>query len=386
MSNDEMTETVLDTLVIGGGQAGLALGHYLTDQGRKFLILDENTRVGDAWRQRWDSLRLFTPAKYDGLPGEPFPADPLSFPTKDEVADYLETYAARLSLPVRTGVRVERLSREGDRYVAVSDGHRWEARNVVVATGSARLPKVPDFAAELPPSVVQLHSSAYRNPGQLQDGPVLVVGLGNSGAEIALEVSRTHATIIAGKPGGELPVKHGRAAARFVLPVIRFLGLHVLTLGTPIGRKAAPSLKAQADPLIRTKSKDLAAAGVTVVPRVSGAENGGPVLADGSRPEVANVIWCTGYREDFGWIDPAVFRPASPEAPARQPEVPGQSLYDDDGRPRQHRGVALDAPGLFFLGQEFLYAAASATLPGSCRDARYLARKIPVHSRARQYA
>lgn len=358
MSNNNGVTGTLDTMIIGGGQAGLAMGHYLKSQGRKFVVLDESPRIGDAWRQRWDSLRLFTPAKYDGLPGAPFPADPLSFPSKDDVADYLEGYAARFELPVLTGVRVERLWREADRYIAASNGHRWEAHNVVVASGSSQSPKVPGFASELAPSIVQLHSSAYRNPAQLQEGPVLVVGLGNSGAEIGIEVCRTHPTLLAGKPAGEIPVKHGRTAARFVLPLVRFLGLHVLTLSTPIGRKAAAAVKAHAAPLIRTKSKDLAAAGVRFVPRVAGVENGLPVLADGTRLEVSNVIWCTGFKDDFGWIDPA--------------------LLDGGGLPRQERGVALDSPGLFFLGQEFMYAAVSATLPGSCRDARYLAGKIPV--------
>jgi len=357
MNHDDVTGT-LDTMIIGGGQAGLAMGYYLKEQKRKFLILDENPRTGDSWRQRWDSLRVFTPAKYDGLPAAPFPADPLSFPPKDELADYLERYAVEFELPVRQGTRVERLWREGDRYIAASNGHRWEAKNVVVATGAERAPKVPEFASLLDPSTVQLHSSEYRNPGQLRDGPVLIVGLGNSGAEIGIEVCRTHPTLVAGKPAGELPVKHGRTAARFVLPLVRFAGLHVLNLGTPIGRKAIPALKAHGAPLIRTRSKDLAAAGVRFVPRVTGVENGLPVLADGSRPETANVIWCTGFRQEFGWMNPA--------------------LLDDGEMPRQHRGVALDSPGLFFLGQDFMYAAASATLPGECRDARYLAAKIPA--------
>lgn len=355
--NSSNVTGMLDTMIIGGGQAGLALGHHLKEQQRNFLILDADPRTGDAWRQRWDSLRLFTPAKFDGLPGEPFPAHPLSFPTKDEVAGYLENYAARKGLPILHGTRVERLWRDADHFVAASNGRRWEARNAVVATGVSQAPKVPGFAANLAPSILQLHSADYRNPGQLQDGPVLVVGLGNSGAEIALEVCRTHPTTAAGKPGGELPVKHGRAAARYVLPLMRFLGLHVLTLGTPIGRKAAPVFKAHATPLIRTKTKDLAAAGVRLVPRVAGVEDGMPVLADGTRQEAANVIWCTGFRDDFSWIDP--------------------DLLDGGGLPRQYRGVALDTPGLFFLGQEFQYAAVSATLPGVGRDARYLAGKIP---------
>lgn len=352
------TGTVLDTLVIGGGQAGLAMGYFLKAQKRKFLILDASQRTGDAWRQRWDSLRVFTPAKYDGLPGAPFPADRLSFPTKDELADYLEWYAAEFELPVNHGVRVDRLWWEADRYVATANGHRWEARNVVVATGSTQTPEVPAFAAGLAPSVKQLHSSQYRNPQQLQAGPVLVVGLGNSGAEIGLEVSRTRPSLVAGKPTGEIPVRHGKAAARYAFPVVRFLGLHILTLGTPVGRKVAPVLKAHAEPLIRTKTKDLVAAGVRVVPRVAGVVDGMPVLADGTRLEVSNVIWCTGFREDFSWIDPV--------------------LLDGGAMPRQWRGVALDSPGLFFLGQRFLYAEVSDTLPGLSRDARYLAAKIPA--------
>jgi putative flavoprotein involved in K+ transport len=354
--NTNQTGT-LDTIIIGGGQAGLAMGHYLKEQNRDFLILDANPRTGDAWRRRWDSLRVFTPAKYDGLPGAPFPADRLSFPTKDDVAGYLETYADRFGLPVIHSVRVDRLWREDGRFIAASNGQRWEARNVVVATGCSQAPKVPAFAAELDPSIVQLHSSQYRNPAQLQDGPVLVVGLGNSGAEIGLEVSRTHPTSVAGKPGGEIPVKHGPTAARYFLPIVRFLGLHVLTLNTPLGRKAAPGFKKHAAPLIRTKSKDLAAAGVQLVPRVAGVENGMPVLADGTRVNVSNVVWCTGYRDDFSWIDPG--------------------MLDDGALPPQYRGVALRTPGLFFLGQEFQYAAASATLPGAARDARHLARRIP---------
>jgi putative flavoprotein involved in K+ transport len=351
------TQNLLDTLVIGGGQAGLAIGTHLSGQRRQFLILDAGERVGDGWRLRWDSLRLFTPAKYNGLPGEPFPADPLSFPTKDEMADYLENFAAGRDLPVRTGVRVERLWREGDHYVAASNGNRWEARNVVVATGAERRPKVPPFAADLATSVVQMHSSAYRNPGQLAPGPVLVVGLGNSGAEIAREVSRTHPTLVAAGRPSEIPVKHGRAAARFFLPVVRFAGLHVLTLGTPAGRKAAPAVKSHGTPLIRTKAKDLAAAGVQFVPRVTGVEDGLPVLANGTRVQAPNVIWCTGFREEFDWIDP--------------------SLLGPDGEPRQHRGIATDHPGLYFLGTNFMYAAASATVTGSVRDARYLAARIP---------
>ncbi|BCW07417.1 NAD(P)-binding domain-containing protein [Arthrobacter sp. NtRootA1] len=345
-----------DTVIVGGGQAGLALGYWLAKGHHNFVILDENARTGDSWRQRWDSLRLFTPAKYDGLPGAPFPGDRLAFPHKDELADYLEEYARRFSLPVVHGVRVDGVTQQGDRFLVSSGDRSWTANNVVVATGGYRLPKRPAFANELDPGIVQLHSQEYKNPGQLQPGPVLVVGLGNSGAEIALEASRTHTTLLAGKASGEIPVRHGRAAARFVLPVIRFAGLHILTLNTPVGRKVAPAFKMMAAPLIRTRTKELRDAKVELLPRIASVKQGKPLLEEGRTLDVANVIWCTGYRVDYSWL-----------------KLPYQ---DGDGTPAHKRGVVESVSGLYFLGQEFLFAAVSATLPGVGRDARYLARRI----------
>lgn len=347
---------MLDTVVIGGGQAGLAIGYHLVRQHRDIVILDAHERVGDAWRLRWDSLRLFTPAKFDGLPGMPFPGDRLGFPSKDEQADYLEAYAKRFSLPVQTGVRVDRLWSENGRFVVSAGERRWESENVVVATGGYGVARVPHFADQLEKTVVQLHSSEYRTPAQLQPGPVLVVGMGNSGAEIALESSRTHPTIIAGTPTGELPVRHGRTAARFMFPLVRFTGLHVLSLGTPIGRRALPKLAGKAAPLIRTKVADLAAAGVEQVSRVTAVRDGKPVVGGDRSLDVSNVIWCTGFSEDLGWMD-----------------VPA---FDDDGRLVQRRGVVTPVPGLHVLGRELMYALTSATLPGVVRDAAYLARQM----------
>ena len=345
-----------DTVIIGGGQAGLSVGYHLAKRGLPFVILDANERIGDAWRKRWDSLRLFTPARYDGLQGWRFPAPAFSFPTKDEMADYLEAYAARFDLPVRTGVEVDGLSREGDRFIITSGDRRFEAKHVVVATGANQIPKVPAFADELRSSIVQLHSSQYHRPSQLQEGAVLVVGAGNSGAEIAFEVSRTHPTYLSGRPSGQLPVRHGPAAARFVLPVVRFVGHHVLTLGTPIGRKAQPRFISHSAPLVRVKLKDLAAAGVEQVPRTVGMENGHPALEDGRVLDVSNVIWCTGFREEFPWIDLPIF--------------------DENERPLHERGVVVGEPGLYFVGLVFQYAAGSDVLPGVGRDAEYIAKHI----------
>ena len=358
-SHETGTESA-DIVVIGGGQAGLALGYYLSGHKRDLVILDAGDRVGDGWRMRWDSLRLFTPAKYDGLPGMPFPGDRLAFPTKDEEADYLEAYATRFALPVRTGIRVERVRRDGDRFLVEAGNRRWHANSVVLATGGEQVPFVPAFAAELDESILQLHSSDYRNPAQLLPGAVLVVGVGNSGAEIARELSADRSVLLAGEPVGELPFRHGRNAARFALPLIRFAGTRVITLGTPIGRKAAARLSGP--PLVRTRLRDLAAVGVTRVQRISDVVDGRPSTADGQALDVANVIWCTGYREDFGILD-----------------LPGASTQ----RPDQVRGVVSAIPGLYLLGQQFLFSVTSATIPGVRRDARYLASRIVAQDRRR---
>jgi putative flavoprotein involved in K+ transport len=361
MHADSTTE-IVDTVVIGAGQAGLATGYYLARQGREFTILDGAERIGDSWRSRWDSLRLFTPAKYNRLPGTRFPARRWSFPTKDEMADYLESYAARFDLPVETGVKVERVSRRGDRFIVAAGDRRIEAANLVVASGAHRIARVPGFALDLDPRIVQLHSSDYRSPSQLRNGGTLVVGAGNSGAEIAKELVATQATRLSGGNVGEIPVPHGGMRARIVLPIIRFLGHHVLTVRTPIGRKVGPTVASGATPLIRTKSADLEAAGVERLPRVTGVREGLPELEDGRVLDVANVVWCTGFHDDYSWL----------ELPA----------FGDDGRPAHDRGVVASQPGLYFVGLVFQYSATSDVLPGVGRDAKRIAGRIARRSLA----
>jgi len=355
-ANSEYFSEYFETVIIGGGQAGLSVGYHLKKQGCPFVILDANERIGNSWRKRWDSLHLFTPARYSGLDGWRFPAPALSFPTKDEMADYLEAYAARFNLPVRTSFKVDKLSRRGDRYVLTSGDRRFEAEHVVVATGANQVPKIPAFADELDSSIVQLHSSQYRRPTQLQVGAVLVVGAGNSGAEIAFEVSRTHPTYLSGKPSGQIPIRHGPTAARYFFPVWRFVGHNVLTVRNPIGRKIQPKFISHGAPLIRVKLKDLAAAGVGQVPRIVGMESGRPALGDGRVLNVSNVVWCTGFRDEFPWIDLPIF--------------------GEGGRPAHERGVVVGEPDLYFVGLHFQYAASSDVLPGVGRDAEYIAKRI----------
>jgi putative flavoprotein involved in K+ transport len=345
-----------ETVIVGGGQAGLAAGYHLARRGRSFVILDANRRVGDAWRRRWDSLRLFTPARYSGLPGMPFPAPAFSFPSKDEVADYLETYAARFELPVRTGVRVDRLGSDGDRYQLTAGDRRFDADNVVVASGAYQRPRIPGFAAELDRGILQLDPHRYRNPSQLPDGAVLVVGAGNSGAEIAFELSRTRATSLSGADVGHIPVRPGSRWDRLLTPPVWWFASRVLTVQTPIGRTVRPKALSVTAPLERVRPKELAAAGVERVPRTVGVRDGWPVLADGRVMEVATVLWCTGFRPDFTFVDLPVL--------------------DADGVPDHHRGVVRSQPGLYFLGLWFLSAFTSSLLGGVGRDAEAIAEQI----------
>ena len=359
----------VETVVIGAGQAGLSVGYHLARRGRSFTILDANARVGDTWRARWDSLRLFTPARYDGLVGMPFPAPPWSFPTKDAMADYLESYAARFGLPVRTGVRVERVSPDGDRYVVSAGGRTYEAAHVVVAMANYQTPSVPPFAEGLDPAIVQLHSSAYRSPAQLRDGGVLVVGAGNSGAEIALELARAgHAVTVAGRDTGHVPFRIDGLAARLFLTrlVLRGVFHHVLTTSTPIGRRARAAVLGKGGPLIRVKPRELAAVGVTRASRVAGVRDGRPLLDDGRALDVANVVWCTGFRPDFSWLD----------LPA----------FDATGRPVHERGVAVGEPGLYFVGLHFLHAMSSTMIHGVARDAAHVVRTIVARAHAARRA
>jgi putative flavoprotein involved in K+ transport len=346
----------IETVIIGGGQAGLAVGYHLAMGGRRFVILEANPRVGDSWRKRWDSLRVFTPAKYDGLPGMRFSAPSFSFPTKDAMGDYQATYAARFNLPVRTSTRVDALDRVGDGYCVTAGATAFSADNVVVATGASQAPKVPGFASGLAPAVNHMHSSQYTGPAQLCEGDVLVVGIGNSGAEIAFELSATRKVWLAGSTHGEIPFRHDGFWARMTWPLIMFVGTHVLTVDTPIGRKAQPRFRRNGVPLFRVKSQDLSAAGVERVSRVLGVRDGRPLLADGRILDVPNVIWCTGFRPDFDWVHLPVF--------------------GDDHRPLLHRGVVQSMAGLYFVGLEFQFAATSGTLRGIVRDAEYVARRI----------
>jgi putative flavoprotein involved in K+ transport len=347
-----------ETVVIGGGQAGLAVGYFLKQEGRSFVVLDASERIGDSWRTRWDSLKLYSPAFRDGLPGMRFPAMRNAYPTKDEFADYLEAYAEGFELPVRAGVAVEALTKEDGRYVAHAGDSRLEADNVVVATGVFQQPYAPDFARELDPGVTQLHSHDYRNLSQLQDGPVLVVGASHSGSDVAWEAASKHDVVLAGKDTGQIPASIESRRGRMVFLGLFFAGTHILTADTPFGRKLRPHIRHGGAPLLRYRRKDLERAGVErVLERVVGVEDGLPVLEGGRILDVRNVVWCTGFRPDYSWI--------------RFPFELGE-----DGYPVQYRGVVGSSPGLYVAGIPFLHSFASMLVGGTGRDAKRVVRHI----------
>ena len=358
----------LGVIVIGAGQAGLSVGYHLKKLGLEFVILDANARVGDSWRQRWDSLRLFTPNRFNGLDGMPFPGPRYAYPTKNEMADYLESYAAHFQLPVLHGVRVNRLWREGRRYLVGAGSHRFEADHVVIAMASYQGRKVPAYARELAPEIVQLHSCEYKSLSQLRSGGVLIVGTANSGAEIAMETASAHPTWIAGRDVGSMPFNiQSFWVKRVVLPILFRVVFHrMLTVRTAIGRKARARMIGSGLPRIRQQRAGLEAAGVRWVDRVTGVANGLPQLADRRTLDVPNVIWCTGYDLGLSWIDLPIF--------------------EAGGEPRQTSGLVDGEPGLYFVGQHFQHSVSSTMIHGVGRDAAFIVRTIRERSPLRALA
>lgn len=332
-----------DTIIIGGGQAGLAMGYHLARRVTRFVILDAAPRVGQSWSSRWDSLTLFTPAAYSGLPGMAFPGDPGRYPGKDEVADYLEAYAARFRLPVQAGERVHALRAGTAGWEAETRSGRYEAAQVVVATGPFHEPVIPRLSRDLPPGVVQLHSASYRNPAQLPAGDVLVVGAGNSGVQIAEELSRTHRVHLAA--GERMPRLPQQVLGRSLFWWLERAGLMNVSVESLLGRRMS-----RTDTLIGKSPRMLD--GVRVLGRAVEVQGNAVLTADGGRVCPASVVWATGFRPDFGWI----------EAP----------VLDARGVPVHRRGVT-STPGLYFLGLSWLHTRGSALLGWVGRDAEYIA-------------
>ncbi|MGY4768227.1 flavin-containing monooxygenase [Kribbella sp. CWNU-51] len=341
---------VLDALVIGGGQAGLVMGYHLAERGRRFLILDAGPEIGHAWRSRWDSLQLFTPAQFDNLPGMPFPAAKDTYPGKDDVADFLQAYAARFQLPVKLNTTVESLTRSDGGYVVTTGRDTWKARQVVVATGPFHTPLIPPIANDLGADVIQIHSVEYRRPHNLAGEKVLVVGAANSGCQIALELSATHTVELAA--GQRIPTIPQRPFGRDVWWWASGLGLDRVTVGSRLGNRLAGR-----DQVIGSGPRQLAKRhGIRIRPRVTAATGRTVTFADGTASEYDAVVWATGFTTEYNWID-----------------VPG--VQDERGRIPHNRGVT-SSPGLYMLGLTWQHTRTSALLGWVGSDASYLADQI----------
>jgi putative flavoprotein involved in K+ transport len=341
-----------EVAVIGGGQAGLAMGYFLAKQGRHFTILEASDSIGTAWRSRWDSLVLFTPRRYDSLPALPFPGDPDGYPGRDEVIDYLGRYASTFDLPVQLSSPVQAVAAADGGFILDLGGRTLAAHQVVVATGPFQAPHVPAFAADLASNVVQMHSTAYRRPSDVPEGTVVVVGGGNTGFQIAKELSATHAVHLAiGSRQTPLPQ---RVLGRDLFWWLTKTGLIKKTVESRIGRRASSR-----DTLIGSSTRDVKRHGVEVRPRVVGASDRTVTFADGSELDVEVVIWATGYRSEYSWIDVPVF--------------------DQDGRVLHRRGVT-DSPGLFFLGLTWQHTRGSALLGWVKDDAEFISERIAANA------
>ncbi|MET0764414.1 MAG: NAD(P)/FAD-dependent oxidoreductase [Blastococcus sp.] len=345
-------EAPFEVAVIGGGQAGLAAAWHLDQQGLRHVVFEAADELGQSWRSRWDSLRLFTPAEYDGLPGLPFPAPARTYPTRDQVVDYLQAYARACDLHVRLGARVTRLSRTDGGFEIRAGERTWQSRQVVVTTGPFQIPFVLPAAEGLDDAVVAVHSADYRNPESLPDGPVLVVGGGNSGFQIAEELAASRQVDLA--IGTKYPALPQRLLGRDLFWWLTRLGLMRVTASSRIGRR----IQARGEFVIGTDRRRMRRAGVRFRPRLVDAAGRTARFSDGTTLEVAVVVWATGYRPDYSWID-----------------LPGVLA---DGRPVHRRGVSA-VPGLYFLGLSWQHTRGSALLGFVADDAAYLARVARRH-------
>jgi putative flavoprotein involved in K+ transport len=340
----------LDVLVIGGGQAGLAIGYHLAQSGRSFQIVDAGAEIGGTWRSRWDSLLLFTSGRYDNLPGLPFPAAPDTYPGKDDVARYLQAYAAEFKLPVRLNTKVTSLARGGEGYVAKAGGEALEARQVVVATGPFQVPFIPPIAEDLAPGVHQIHSAHYRHPQSVPPGKVLVVGAANSGCQIAQELSATHRVELS--VGQRLPAIPQRPLGRDIWAWATALRLDTVTAGSRLGKRLAGR-----DQVIGPGPRRLARRhGIQTRPRAASAAGRTVTFADGTAAEFDAVVWATGFATDHSWIDI-------------------QEAKDGQGHIVHQRGVTL-SPGLYMLGLTWQHTRGSALLGWVGSDAAFLAGQI----------
>ena len=347
-----MNKDQFSTVVIGAGQAGLSAGYYLKKINDDFIIMDEEEQIGDSWRKRWDSLRLFTPSQHDCLPGFPFPAKKGTMPSKDEMAAYLTNYVNKFSLPLELNTKVTELKKTADGYAVITSRGKVFADNIIIATGTNQKAYIPAFASELNKNIVQIHSSKYKNPESFPASDTLVVGAGTSGVEIAIELSKSRPTMISGRPTPHIP----DFLFRYAGGLYWWLIYNLLTVKTPIGRKVKPKILGGGAPLISVSMENVREAKVEHLPRLKGVKDGNPELEDGRVISVSSIVWSTGYKPDFSWIN--------------------FDLTKNNGWPKTNRGISEEFKGLYFVGMIFQFGLTSGLVGGVGRDAAFVVNHI----------
>lgn len=345
------TNTLVDVLVIGAGKSGLALAYFLKDTSLRYLLVDANTHIGDSWRKRYDSLQLFTPRSFSALPGLKMAGDQEDYPTKDEIAGYLEHYAQEFALPMQLDVTVDQLTKNGDTFTVKTKNEMFTAKHVVIATGPHQTPLIPAFAKNADESVLQCHSSLYTNPTQVTPGPVLVVGAGNSGAQIAIELSDSHqVTLAAAKKIKYVP---SQMFHKSIFWWANNIGYFRVTINSPVGRY----LQFKGDPVVGGCIKSYIKNGrIDLKPRVSDINGANVSFSDGTTVQVKTIIWATGFCYDYSWIN-----------------IPG--VLGESGEPIHKRGIT-DVPGLYFLGLSWQHTWSSGAIFGAANDAKFLLKHI----------
>lgn len=338
-----------DVVVIGGSQAGLAMGYDLAQRGLRFVILDAGPEIGHVWSSRWDSLTLFTPAQYSSLPGMAFPLPSDTYPSKDDVATYLQSYVSAFDLPVRLNANVTSVTQRDGAFVVTTTSDELTAGQVVVATGPFQVPFVPPIADELDETVTQVHSADYRSPSQLPEGHVLVVGGGNSGFQIAEELAATRKVDLA--VGKRVPSLPQRFLGKDLFWWLSGIGFMKISTDSRLGRKLA-----KRDVLIGSSPRGLRQSGVILRKRLASAAGRRAIFDDGSEQDIDAIVWATGYGSDFSWID-----------------IP--TIKDERGGIIHRRGVT-DDPGLLFIGLTWQHTRGSALIGFVGDDAAFIADRI----------
>lgn len=340
-----------NTIIVGGGQAGLAMGYYLKKRGQNFIILDAHTKVGDSWRIRYDSLKLFTPRSHSSLPGLKLAGDQNGYPTKNEIADYLEDYQKKFDIPISLNNKVTQVIKEGGVFkISTTSKEPYFCKNIIIATGPFQVPFIPELSESLGSDIYQCHTVDYKNPSQLKEGQTLIVGGGNSGMQITTELA---------KKTGQVNLALGKKPKFFPYTILSksifwwlsILGIMRFTIRSKIGQKIKkndPIIGKEIKPLIRNQE-------VKIFPRAMNASKDTVFFKGGQSICPKNIIWATGFKNDYRWIS-----------------LDNKAVFDEKGYPIHTRGVTAEA-GLYFIGLSWQYRRGSALLLGVGEDAKYLA-------------